>query len=164
MGDRTFSGEVCETSEMNARFVIDDDHVLVMAGATLDNQDRQLIGAFTGRVAAGLESQRMAHEAAAMQAIAETDALRTGLLRAVSHDLRTPLATIEANVSSLLINDVKWNPLEQHNFLVAADREVKRLTRLVTNLLDAGRLEAHLVVLGCTTSPWMTWSSGVGGD
>ena len=40
---------------------------------------------------------------------------------------------------------MRWSPFEQHNFLVAADREVHRLTRLVTNLLDAGRLEAKLI-------------------
>lgn len=139
------SGEEVDPASLNARFEIDDEHVLVMAGSSLDSQDRQLIAAFAGRVAAGIESQRLAHEAAELQAIAETDALRTGLLKAVSHDLRTPLATIEANVSSLLLNDVVWNQNEQHGFLVAVDREVRRLTRLVTNLLDAGRLEAHLV-------------------
>jgi two-component system sensor histidine kinase KdpD len=67
------------------------------------------------------------------------------LLKAVSHDLRTPLATIEANVSSLLQTDLSWTLNEQHNFLVSVDREVHRLTRLVTNLLDAGRLEANIV-------------------
>jgi two-component system sensor histidine kinase KdpD len=139
------SGEDVDPASLNARFEIDDDHVLVMAGASLDAQDRQLIGAFAGRVAAGIESQRLAHEAAERQAIAETDALRTGLLKAVSHDLRTPLATIEANVSSLLLTDVAWTSNEQNVFLVAVDREVRRLTRLVTNLLDAGRLEANVV-------------------
>ncbi|MFZ1062706.1 MAG: DUF4118 domain-containing protein [Acidimicrobiales bacterium] len=139
------SGEDVDPASLNARFDIDEDHVLVMASSSLDAQDRQLIGAFAGRVAAGLEAQRRSHEAAERQAIAETDALRTGLLKAVSHDLRTPLATIEANVASLLQTDVAWTPNEQNVFLVAMDREVRRLTRLVTNLLDAGRLEANLV-------------------
>jgi two-component system sensor histidine kinase KdpD len=139
------SGEEADPAQLNARFEIDDDHVLVMTGVNLDNQDRQLIGAFVGRVAASLESQRLAHEAAERQVIAETDALRTGLLKAVSHDLRAPLAVIEANVSSLLQSDVSWTSIEQHGFLVSVDREVHRLTRLVTNLLDAGRLEANIV-------------------
>jgi two-component system sensor histidine kinase KdpD len=139
------SGEEFDSSELNARFPIDDDHVLVMVGASLDNQDRQLIGAFVGRVAAGIESQRLAQEAAERQAAVETDELRTSLLRAVSHDLRTPLATIEANVSSLLQPDVVWSVSEQNNFLQAVDREVHRLTRLVTNLLDAARLESKIV-------------------
>ena len=116
-----------------------------MAGASLDNQDRQLIGAFVGRVAAGIESQRLAQEAAERQAAVETDELRTSLLRAVSHDLRTPLATIEANVSSLLQPDVVWSANEQNNFLQSVEREVHRLTRLVTNLLDAARLESKIV-------------------
>ena len=139
------SGEEFDPAELNARFPIDDEHVLVMAGASLDNQDRQLIGAFVGRVAAGIESQRLAQESAERQAAIETDELRTSLLRAVSHDLRTPLATIEANVSSLLQPDVVWSASEQNNFLQAVNREVHRLTRLVTNLLDAARLESKIV-------------------
>jgi two-component system sensor histidine kinase KdpD len=139
------SGEQVDPATLNARFPIDDDHVLVMAGASLDNQDRQLIGAFVGRVAAGIESQRLAQEAAERQAAVETDELRTSLLRAVSHDLRTPLATIEANVSSLLQPDVVWTANEQNNFLQSVEREVHRLTRLVTNLLDAARLESKIV-------------------
>jgi two-component system sensor histidine kinase KdpD len=139
------SGEDVDETLLNARFAVDDDHVLVMADATLDNQDRQLIGAFVGRVSSSLESQRLAKKAAEAQAVADTDALRTGLLRAVSHELRTPLATIEANISSLLQTDVTWTLSAQHNFLVTVEREVHRLTRLVTNLLDAGRLEAHLI-------------------
>jgi len=139
------SGEEFDSSELNARFPIDDDHVLVMVGASLDNQDRQLIGAFVGRVAAGIESQRLAQEAAERRVAIETDELRTSLLRAVSHDLRTPLATIEANVSSLLQPDVTWSVNEQNNFLQAVEREVHRLTRLVTNLLDAARLESKIV-------------------
>jgi len=139
------SGEEFDSSELNARFPIDDDHVLVMVGASLDNQDRQLIGAFVGRVAAGIESQRLAQEAAERRVAIETDELRTSLLRAVSHDLRTPLATIEANVSSLLQPDVTWSANEQNNFLQAVEREVHRLTRLVTNLLDAARLESKIV-------------------
>jgi two-component system sensor histidine kinase KdpD len=80
-----------------------------------------------------------------LQTIADADALRTGLLRSVSHDLRTPLATIGANVSTLLQEDVPWSKDEQRSFLITIDTEVHRLTRLVSNLLDASRLEAGVV-------------------
>jgi two-component system sensor histidine kinase KdpD len=139
------SGESTEGLEPSSRFEIDPDHALILSGAFLDTQDRTMVTAFVARVAAGLRAQRIQHEAAALRAIAEADALRTGLLRAVSHDLRTPLATIEANVSSLLQGDVSWSPDEQQVFLTSIEREVHRLTRLVTNLLDAGRLEAGVV-------------------
>lgn len=139
------SGESTVGLEPSSRFEIDHDHALVLAGTVLDTQDRSMVAAFVARVAAGLRSQEIQHEAAALRALAEADALRTGLLRAVSHDLRTPLATIEANVSSLLQGDVSWSPGEQQVFLTSIEREIHRLTRLVTNLLDAGRLEAGVV-------------------
>jgi two-component system sensor histidine kinase KdpD len=139
------SGESTTGPEPSSRFEIDPDHALILSGAFLDTQDRTMVTAFVTRLAAGLRAQKIQHEAAALRAIAEADALRTGLLRAVSHDLRTPLATIEANVSSLLQGDVSWSPDEQYAFLTSIEREIHRLTRLVTNLLDAGRLEAGVV-------------------
>jgi two-component system sensor histidine kinase KdpD len=139
------SGESVEEAEPSSRFEIDPDHALILAGAYLDNQDRTMVNAFVGRMAGELRSQRIQQDDARLRALAEADALRTGLLRAVSHDLRTPLATIEANVSSLLQSDVEWSSAEQQKFLTSIEREVHRLTRLVTNLLDAGRLEAGAV-------------------
>lgn len=139
------SGEDIKGVEPSTRFEIDAEHSLVLAGAFLDVQDRTTVSAFVGRVAAGLRSQQIQREAASLRALAETDELRTGLLRAVSHDLRTPLATIEANVSSLLQRDVTWSSEEQQSFLISIEREVHRLTRLITNLLDASRLEAGVV-------------------
>lgn len=139
------SGESTIGVEPSSRFEIDLDHALILSGALLDTQDRTMVTAFVTRVAAGLRAQKIQRDAAALRAIAEADALRAGLLRAVSHDLRTPLATIEANVSSLLQSDVTWSTKEQQDFLISIEREVHRLTRLVTNLLDAGRLEAGVV-------------------
>ncbi|MGH2603133.1 MAG: sensor histidine kinase, partial [Dehalococcoidia bacterium] len=62
-------------------------------------------------------------------------------LSAVSHDLRTPLASIKASVSSLLQQDVTWDTESRHEFLTAIDEETDRLTRLVSNLLDLSRIE-----------------------
>ncbi|HUX05260.1 MAG TPA: ATP-binding protein [Acidimicrobiales bacterium] len=139
------SGSLDETSLNTSELVIDVSHVLRVHGAALDAHDRAMLSVFAGRVAVGLRSQQVEREASAMRALAAADALRTSLLRAVSHDLRTPLATIEANVSTLLARDVTWSPRDQRAFLTVIEREVHRLTRLVTNLLDAGRLEAGVV-------------------
>ncbi|MBU6516307.1 MAG: DUF4118 domain-containing protein [Acidobacteria bacterium] len=132
-------------AEASAELSIDPAHTLRVYGTTLDAHDRAMLTVFLGRVAVGLRSQEFEREASAMRALAEADALRTSLLRAVSHDLRTPLATIEANVSTLLAQDITWSPSDQRTFLTVIEREVHRLTRLVTNLLDAGRLEAGVV-------------------
>jgi two-component system sensor histidine kinase KdpD len=74
--------------------------------------------------------------------MAETDRLRTALLSAVSHDLRTPLATIKASLTSLVETGVKWTPDQTRSFLQTALEETERLNRLVGHLLDASRLQA----------------------
>ena len=63
--------------------------------------DRRVLGAFAAYAAAALEQQRLAAEAEAARPIAEADRMRTALLAAVSHDLRTPLASAKAAVTSL---------------------------------------------------------------
>lgn len=80
---------------------------------------------------------RRSAEAATAQA--GTD-LRNALLAAVSHDLRTPLASIKASVTSLLANDVEWPPEVARQFATTIDQETDRLTSLVGNLLDMSRL------------------------
>ncbi len=140
------SGEPVEDIGLGARFVIDVDHALLLQGASLDTQDRQLVGAFAARIAAALRSQSIAQDAAQLRAIAEMEALRTDLLRVVSHDLRNPLADIEMKVSSLLHDEAKWSTDKQRQDLVSIEREAQRLTRLVESLNEVGRLEAGVVV------------------
>ena len=77
--------------------------------------------------------------------MAETDRLRTALLSAVSHDLRTPLATIKASLTSLLETGVDWTPEQTSSFLQTALEETERLNRLVGHLLDASRVQAGAV-------------------
>jgi two-component system, OmpR family, sensor histidine kinase KdpD len=87
--------------------------------------------------------------------LAAANDLRTALLRAVSHDLRTPLTTAKLATSSLLASDITLDQAQQHELVVLADREVDRLVLIVENLLDAGRLQAGVlrVDLGETDLP-----------
>jgi two-component system sensor histidine kinase KdpD len=71
--------------------------------------------------------------------------LRNALLAAVSHDLRTPLASIKASVTSLLAEDVDWPPEVAREFAATIDHETDRLTYLVANLLDMSRLATGAV-------------------
>lgn len=139
-------GSVTASSQPVSRFPLDEDRCLAVEGRPLDHEDHLMVSAFAGRLAEAYEATRLREEATALQALAEVDALRTGLLRAVSHDLRTPLAAVRANVSSLLLEDVTWSVADQRSVLMAIDRDVQRLTRLIADLLDAGRLEAGVVV------------------
>ena len=136
------SGDPAGTSGDTVDFRVNDDALLRLSALELDNQDRQLIRAFCGRLAAALHSQQLMIEAEAMRARAETDALRIGLLRSVAHDLKAPLANIETSVVSLRTSQ---DSDEQRRSLGAISREVDNLTRLVTNLLDSGRLETKMI-------------------
>jgi two-component system sensor histidine kinase KdpD len=75
--------------------------------------------------------------------LAEANRVRTALLAAVGHDLRTPLAAAKASVSSLLsTEEARLAPADRRELLVAADESLDRLTALVDNLLDLSRLQA----------------------
>lgn len=87
----------------------------------------------------GATAGRRAAEAARAQAGTE---LRNALLAAVSHDLRTPLASIKASATSLLAEDVDWSPEDVRQFSATIDEETDRLTSLVANLLDMSRLSS----------------------
>ena len=76
------------------------------------------------------------------EVLRRTDELRTALINAVSHDLRTPLASIIASAGSLLQEDVQWTEEDRREFAQAIEDEAERLNRLVGNLLDLSRIEA----------------------
>ena len=77
----------------------------------------------------------------------ELDEFKTTLLAAVGHELRTPLAAIKGNASTLLQEDVAWPLADQQHFLRMISGEADRLAQLVSNLLDLSRQEAGLLLL-----------------
>jgi two-component system sensor histidine kinase KdpD len=99
---------------------------------------------FTALVTAQLaDAARRGAETARQAAIARrSDELKTALLRAVTHNLRTPLASIKASVSGLRQPSAAYTPEDRAELLAEIEEEADRLDRLVTNLLDASRLEA----------------------
>jgi two-component system sensor histidine kinase KdpD len=101
----------------------------------------RLLEAFADEAALAADRDRLLREAARAEALQEADRLKSALLSAVSHDLRTPLASIKASASSLLQPDIEWDAETQREFLTAIDEETDRLTHLVGNLLDLSRIE-----------------------
>ena len=114
---------------------------LEVFGRTLSSDDHRLLRVFADQLAVAIESQRLVAEVAEAAALADIDALRTALLRSVSHDLRTPLASIKAMVSGLRDPEVKWTDDQLAEALATVDVETDRLNKLVGNLLDASRLQ-----------------------
>jgi two-component system sensor histidine kinase KdpD len=79
--------------------------------------------------------------AAEARILAEANRVRTALLAAVGHDLRTPLAAAKASVSSMRSADIELGPADRRDLLATADESLDRLTALVGNLLDLSRLQ-----------------------
>lgn len=140
----TSAGEPVPTRPEDADLSVplDEDEQLLLVGPTLGPDDLSLLEVFTGQLALALESGQLRAEAALAAGLAEANELRAALLAAVSHDLRTPLASIKASVTSLLQGDVQWPPEAERDFLETIDHGADRLTGLVNNLLDMGRLQA----------------------
>ncbi|UGQ11730.1 sensor histidine kinase KdpD [Yinghuangia sp. ASG 101] len=124
---------------------VSDSLALALSGRVLPAADRRVLGAFAAQAAVVLERRRLVAEAAEARRLAEGNRIRTALLAAVSHDLRTPLAAIKASVSSLRSQDVRWSPEDEREFLASIEDGADRLDALIGNLLDMSRLQTGTV-------------------
>jgi two-component system sensor histidine kinase KdpD len=118
---------------------------LVVNGPALFGEDQRVLRSFAQSAATALEGRRLALRAAAAAQFEAADQMRTALLAAVGHDLRTPLAGVKVAVSSLRQRDVRWTPEETEELLETIENSADRLQYLVANLLDASRLQAGAV-------------------
>ncbi|HKA83176.1 MAG TPA: ATP-binding protein [Acidimicrobiales bacterium] len=121
------------------------DLVLAVRGSDLAAEDQRVLNAFVAQLAAAIDRRRIGAQAARATALAEANELRSALLQAVSHDLRTPLAGIKASASSLRQLDIAWSDVDRNEFLRTIEDETDRLTTLVGNLLDMSRIQAGAV-------------------
>ncbi|MFJ9363540.1 ATP-binding protein [Nocardia sp. NPDC101769] len=142
----TTGGEPCTAPACGDVEVPADDRLtLVLRGRRLDAADQRVAAAFAVQAAVALRQQRLAEQAAAVAPLTETDRMRTALLAAVGHDLRTPLAGAMAAVTSMQDTSVEFSPEDRAQLLDAAGESLTRLDRLVTNLLDMSRLQAGVI-------------------
>ncbi len=135
--------EVCTRPESaDTAIPFGDQLILALKGRPLHADDQRLVSAFAAQTAVVLERQRLARAAAEAAPLAEANKMRTALLAAVGHDLRTPLAAAKAVVTSLLSRDVEWSVEDREELLETADEALDRLAALVDNLLDMSRLQS----------------------
>ena len=116
--------------------------VLALRGRTLPAADQRVLAAFAAQATAAMERRRLGREAAQAQTLAAADKMRTALLAAVSHDLRTPLAAAKASISTLRDPELEVPADDRAELMEAAEESLDKLTRLVENLLDMSRLQA----------------------
>ncbi|MCF3130300.1 sensor histidine kinase [Streptomyces olivochromogenes] len=136
----------CRTPEdADVDMPVGDHLALALSGRVLPASDRRVLAAFAAQAAVVLDRQRLRQEADQAKELAEGNRIRTALLAAVSHDLRTPLAGIKASVSSLRSDDVEWSEEDRAALLEAIEAGADRLDHLVGNLLDMSRLQTGTV-------------------
>ncbi len=139
------SGSPCASTpdEGDTRVRVDDDHVLALCGEPLRATDQRVLEAFAVQTSLVLEYRRLKARDERAAALESAEATSTAVLRAVSHDLRTPLATMRASVDGLVAGDL---PEEDRRELVASvASSTDQLERLIDNLLDLSRLQTGLL-------------------
>ena len=113
--------------------------------------ESRLLSAVAVQLGLSVERARLRREAMEAEILRRTDELKNALLNAVSHDLRTPLASIVASASSLRRQDIAWTAEDKQEFATAIEEEALRLNQIVGNLLDLSRVE------GGTLRPEKGW-------
>ena len=142
------SGEPVLTEPTDGEhYELHDGRVLVMTGPALDANEQRLVASFASYLEAVVVMHRLQVEASTAARLTQATELRNSLLAAVSHDLRTPLASIKALTSGWLEPDVDWTPADTQEFIGTIDAEADRLHKLVENLLDMSRLQAGALEL-----------------
>ena len=127
--------------------------LLVGDSDEFDASDDRLLSAAAAQIGLAQERARLRQEATEAEILRRTDELRSALLSAVSHDLRTPLATIMASAGSLRQQDIVWTEEERLGFAQAIEEEADHLNHLVGNLLDLSRIE------GGSLKPQKSWQA-----
>lgn len=131
----------------DSQIALNAEYSLLAKPAISDPELRKLVTTFGSQVLILLERQLLEANERELSEIRQADQMRVALLNAVSHDLRGPLASSKAAISSLLNKDVSWTPEDQSELLDSASRSLDQLNHLIENLLDMSRLEAGAIFL-----------------
>jgi two-component system, OmpR family, sensor histidine kinase KdpD len=117
------------------------------SGASLSSKQSALFETFATRASLALRRVMLEQKAREAQLLEETHKLQRALLNSISHNLRTPLATVTGTLKSLLEDSAVLNESTRRELLSNAEEQAVRLNRLVGNLLDMTRLEAGAVLV-----------------
>lgn len=138
----TISKEIADS-----QIVLNAEYSLLANPAITDPELRNLVTTFGTQVLILLERQVLEENEKELSEIRQADQMRVALLNAVSHDLRGPLASSKAAISSLLNSEVSWSQEDQKELLNSASLSLDQLNHLIENLLDMSRLEAGAIFL-----------------
>jgi two-component system sensor histidine kinase KdpD len=114
-------------------------------GPLLSPDQRRLLDALCDQAALAIERTTLAHDLDHARLMAETDRLRSALLTSISHDLKTPLASILGAITSLRIYSRSYDEAAKEQLMATVQEEAERLNRFIANLLDMTRLESGAI-------------------
>ncbi|GAA1976454.1 sensor histidine kinase KdpD [Amycolatopsis minnesotensis] len=134
-----------DPDEADVDIAVTSEVHLTLRGRALPAADRRVLEAAAGQALLALRQQRMASKTAVAERKAEATELRTALLSAVGHDLRTPLTSIKAAIGSLRAPDLEFSQEDTDELLATIEESADRLAGLVDNLLDSSRLATGAV-------------------
>ena len=137
------AGPVSAPDEGDTRVEVDDDHVLVLCGSPLRATDRRILEGFAVQTGLVLEYRRLRERDLRAATLERAEATSTAILRAVSHDLRTPLATMRTAVDGLVSGSL--DPADQKELIGAVEASTAQLEGLIDNLLDLSRIQSGLL-------------------
>jgi two-component system sensor histidine kinase KdpD len=135
------------TAELDTDLHLSPEVRLVIAGTGDQEVDPNVLDAFGSHLVAALEQRQLRRNAERASQLEHVNEFRAGLLAALSHDLRTPLAAVQASASALAHADVGSDPALRTELLDAILEHTGRLTVLITNLLEMSRIQADVVIL-----------------
>ncbi len=124
---------------------LDEVTLLLMDGRMLTVDEMRILDVFGNRLLALLHERELQATKDEAKRLSTANAVRTALLTAVSHDLRTPLAALKAAVSSLRMTDVTLPEQIQQELIETIDLSADRLSHLINNLLDMSRIQSHAI-------------------
>ncbi len=113
----------------------------------IDPEQSRLLYALSSQAAVAVERARLLHEIEVAKLMGERERLQAILLSSISHDLRTPLASILGSATTMLEDTAHYDESARRELLTTIREEAERLNRFVANLLDTTRLEAGALQL-----------------
>ena len=130
-----------------SQIVLNTEYSLLADPAITDADLRNLVTTFGSQILILLEREIFEESEKELSDIRQTDQMRVALLNAVSHDLRGPLSSAKAAISSLMNDHVTWSAEDQRELLESSNHSLNQLNHLIENLLDMSRLEANAISL-----------------
>lgn len=138
-------------SEASEVFDLDANTYLAITGEPLSAGEQRILDAYAGRMLRVMTETALQESRLEARELSAGNAVRTALLTAVSHDLRTPLGAIKAASSTLSLDEIELSPEQQRLMVETIERGTVRLEKLIDNLLDMSRIQSG--ALSITTTP-----------